>query len=142
MGFEGSYFRLRSVLFSLRFLHRFLVAFWTDLGAILGAFGEPKWIILGIVFLLNFACRSKTALRPHKSGPRAAKSRPRGAQEAPRGPMRRRKGLQGHPKGTQEHPKGAQESPKGTQESEERQREAERPVWLNLKRKICVFPLF
>ena len=31
---------LISVLFSLRFLHRFLVAFWCDFGAILGCFGE------------------------------------------------------------------------------------------------------
>ena len=33
-----------------RFLDRFFVGFWCDLGVILGGFGEPKLVILGIGF--------------------------------------------------------------------------------------------
>ncbi len=86
---------LISVLFSLRFLHRFLVAFWCDFGAIWGGFGESKSVILGIDFLMIFACRSKSGPRAAKSGPRAAKSRqerpksgPRAAKSGPKPPKR------------------------------------------------------
>ena len=43
-----------SVLFSLRFLHRFLVAFWSDFGVILGGFGRSKSVILAIDFEHRF----------------------------------------------------------------------------------------
>ena len=59
-----------SVLFSLRFLHRFFVGLGSDVGAIWGGFWDPKSVIFGIDFSLIFACRSKIA-------PRAAKSLPR-----------------------------------------------------------------
>ena len=38
------------VLFSLRSLHRFLVAFWSDFGAILEGFGEPNSGFLRSIF--------------------------------------------------------------------------------------------
>ena len=41
---------LEEVFLSLRFLHRFLVALGSDLGAILGRFWEPKSVIFGIDF--------------------------------------------------------------------------------------------
>ena len=40
LGLGGCYFRLMLALFSLRFLYRFLVAFWCDFGVILGCFWE------------------------------------------------------------------------------------------------------
>ena len=42
------------VLFSLRFLHRFFVAFWSDFGVILGGFGRSKSVILAIDFEHRF----------------------------------------------------------------------------------------
>ena len=41
---------LVAMFFSHRFLHCFLVAFWSDFGGIWGGFGEPKSVILGIDF--------------------------------------------------------------------------------------------
>ena len=46
----GSYVGSVAVLFSHRFLHRFLVVFWIDFGAILGGFWESKSVIFGIDF--------------------------------------------------------------------------------------------
>ena len=43
-----------SGLFSLRFLHRILVAFWNVLAAILRSSGQPAWVISGIVFSMIF----------------------------------------------------------------------------------------
>ena len=54
LHFGGCYFHLISVLFSLRFLHRFLVAFWSDFGVILGGFGGSQSIFFGIDFELRF----------------------------------------------------------------------------------------
>ena len=50
----GCYVRLISVLFSLRFRHRFLIVFWSDFGVILGGFWESKSVILGIDFEHRF----------------------------------------------------------------------------------------
>ena len=40
-------------------------------------------VILGIYFLMSFACRSKTAPRPPKTAPRPPQDRPRGPQDPP-----------------------------------------------------------
>ena len=50
LRFGGCYFRLMLALFSLLFLHRFLVVFWTVLGVILGGFWGSKSVIFGIDF--------------------------------------------------------------------------------------------
>ena len=102
---EGSYFRFISVLFSLRFLHRFFVAFWCDFGAIWGAFGEPKSNIFGIDFPCARACAltrrahvrshgfpARTRLSHTTGGaPRAAKRAARAGKSDPRGPQDARK---------------------------------------------------
>ena len=84
---------LEEVFFSHRFLSSILVGFGFDFGSLWAPFWEPKSVILGIDFLMIFACRSKIAPRAAKSGPRAAQEwpralqeRPRAAQSAPRGP--------------------------------------------------------
>ena len=100
--FGGCYFRLMSGLFALRFLYRFLVAFFFDFRIILGGFWEPKSVIFGVNFGMIFACRSKSGPTAPKSGPRAPKSAPRAPQERPRA--------------TQEHPRAAQERPRADQE--------------------------
>ena len=50
LRFGGCYVRLISVLFSLRFWHRFLAGFWIDFGVILGSFRGSKSVIFGIDF--------------------------------------------------------------------------------------------
>ena len=89
---------LISVLFSLRFLHRFFVAFWCDFGAILGCFGValggPNRSFLASIF----ACESKSAcacarwvceavwmrLGSGSEQPRRAQERPKSGQERPK----------------------------------------------------------
>ena len=82
---------LEEVFFSHRFLSSILVGLGVDLGSLWAPFWEPTSVILGIDFLMIFACRSKIAPRAPKSGqehpkssPRAPKSGLRGAQERPR----------------------------------------------------------
>ena len=86
--------------------------FWTDFGAILGGFWEPKSVIFGIDFLLIFTCRSKSGPRAAQSGPRAAKSRPRAPKSAPRAAQERPRAAQERPGAAQERPKAAQERPR------------------------------
>ena len=77
---------LSSMFFSLRFLHRILVAFWVDFGVIWGGFWEPKSVIFGIDFLMIFSCRSKSGQERPKSTPERPKSAPRAPQTTPRAP--------------------------------------------------------
>ena len=53
--------------------------FCTHFELILGGFWEPKPVILGIYFLIIFACRPKSGPRAPKSAPRAPQERPRAA---------------------------------------------------------------
>ena len=74
---------LISTFLSLHFLHRFFVVFWFDFGAIWEGFGEPKSVILGIIFWMIFACASKIAPRAPQEAPKTAPGGPKSVQEAP-----------------------------------------------------------
>ena len=82
---------LEELFFRIDFYHRFWCVLGSDFGAIWDPFWEPKSVILGIDFLMIFACRSKIAPRaaqePPKSGQEPPKSLPRAAksgQESPK----------------------------------------------------------
>ena len=88
---------LEEVFFSHRFLSSILIRFGVDFGSLWASFWEPKSVIFGIVFLMIFACRSK-------SGPRAAKSgqkRPKRGQKWAKSSPRAAKSSQKHPKSDQ-----------------------------------------
>ena len=101
-SFSGRNFNMFSMIFGIKkqwkiamFLDSvfllILDPFCTHFEFILGGFWEPKPVILGIYFLIIFACRPKSGPRAPKSAPRAPKSGlkaakrcPRAAQECPR----------------------------------------------------------
>ena len=61
---------LEEVFFSHRFLSSILIRFGSDFGSLWGSFWHPKSVILGIIFLMVFYCRAKSAQEPSKSTPR------------------------------------------------------------------------
>ena len=87
---------LEEVFFALRFLHRFLVVFWSDFGVILEAFGRLWGVQIGHFWHRFFDdfCMS-------------FQERPKSGQERPKRDQGRHKSGQGRPKGGQEQPKSA-----------------------------------
>ena len=119
LRFGGSYFRLMLALFSLHFLHRILVVFWTDLGVILGPFGghfggpnRSFWASIFGLFLHVVPRAAKSGPRAPKSGPRAPKRGPRAAQERPRAVQERPRAAQERPRAAQERPRAAKSGPR------------------------------
>ena len=100
---------------SLRFVASTFDHFLSDLGVILGSFGVPKSIILGIEISWIFAWRSKSGPRAAMGGPRAAKGGTRAARRGPRATKSGPIAAQERPKSSQERPKSGQERPKAAQ---------------------------
>ena len=137
-SFSGRNFNMFSMIFGIKkqwkiamFLDSvfllILDPFCTHFELILGGFWEPKPVILGIYFLIIFACRPKSGPRAPKSGPRAAQERPKSAQErpksgqevpksGPRVPKSDLRAAQERPRATQKQPRAAQERPRAARE--------------------------
>ena len=69
---------LMSVLFSLRFLHRFLVRFWCHIGSLVAPKMEPSWLKNRDKHDHKKWCYSRAA----KMGPRAPQEHPKRAKKA------------------------------------------------------------
>ena len=100
------------MFFSHRFLSSILIRLGIDFGSLWASFWVPKSVMLGIDFLMIFACRLKSAQECPKSAQERPKSAPRAPQERPRSRQERPKRGPRVPKSTPRAPPKRPRTPK------------------------------